>query len=207
MPRKQRHNARGDPACDRILAAARRLFPTRGYDGTGIRDITTAARVNLGGVTYHYGSKAALYHALLRDVTGPLAAGFAAAQAAPGTPLEKIEAIVRHFFTHVRSHPEMVPLMVREMAGAGELAPPIRDMLQTVGPIITGIIAEGQQRGEIRPGDPLLLTLSTMAQPVYLNLSRKGVKAGTGRDPMDAKHADDTIDHCIRVIRGMLRTP
>jgi len=205
--RSVRHDDAGDAACDRILTAARELFPTRGYHGTGIRDITRAARVNLGSVTYHFGSKAALYHALLNDVTAPLRAGFVAIHDGPGTPLEKIEAIVRHFFSHVQRHPEMIPLMVREMAGAGDLAPPIRDLLQTVGPIITGIIAAGQQRGEVRAGDPLLLTLSTMAQPVYLNLSRKGVRTGAGRDPMDQANAQATIEHALTMVREMLRKP
>jgi len=189
------------------MAAARRLFPTQGYHATGIRQITAAARVNLGGVTYHYGSKRKLYHELLREVTGPLVEGFTAAAAGPGTPLDRIEAIVRHFFAHVRGRPEMIPLMVREMAGTGDLAAPVRDVLRTAAPLIGGVIAAGQAAGQIRPGNPLLLTLSTMAQPVYLNLSRKGVRAGAGQDVMDEAHFEQTVEHAVAMVRAMLQAP
>ena len=48
-------------AAGRLLDAAERLFGRHGYDGVGVRKLTKEARVNLGAVTYHFGSKEALY--------------------------------------------------------------------------------------------------------------------------------------------------
>ncbi len=41
----------------RILDAAERLFAERGYASTSLRNITTAAGVNLAAIHYHFGSK------------------------------------------------------------------------------------------------------------------------------------------------------
>lgn len=49
---------------DRILDAAERLFTERGYQGTSLRAVTSAADANLAAVHYHFGSKEALLHAV-----------------------------------------------------------------------------------------------------------------------------------------------
>jgi len=51
----------------RLLHAAAELFAARGFHGTTMRDIAARARVNLASGHYHYGSKQALYLAVLRD--------------------------------------------------------------------------------------------------------------------------------------------
>src|SRR5262245_4532958 len=49
---------------ERYMNAAEALFIKFGYEGTSIRAISARARMNLGTVVYHWGSK----EALLRDV-------------------------------------------------------------------------------------------------------------------------------------------
>lgn len=49
---------------DRILDAAERVFADKGLDGSSVRDITTAANVNLAAVNYHFGSKTGLIEAV-----------------------------------------------------------------------------------------------------------------------------------------------
>lgn len=51
---------------ERIIQAAEALFAEYGFDAVSMRDITTAARVNLASVNYHFGSK----NALLAEVVG-----------------------------------------------------------------------------------------------------------------------------------------
>jgi len=54
----------GDPAAESgrqgtpeaLIAAGRALFTERGYDAASVRAITAAAGVNLGAITYHFGS-------------------------------------------------------------------------------------------------------------------------------------------------------
>jgi AcrR family transcriptional regulator len=49
----------------RILDAAEVLFVSGGFESMSMRQITTAAGVNLAAVNYHFGSKDALIHAVL----------------------------------------------------------------------------------------------------------------------------------------------
>lgn len=60
--------ARSTAASDtktRILDAAEELFVEVGYDGMSLRQITSAAEVNLAAVNYHFGGKDPLTHAML----------------------------------------------------------------------------------------------------------------------------------------------
>lgn len=51
---------------ERILGAAESLFAQRGFDGASLRQLTTAAGVNLAAVNYHFGSKEKLVEQIFR---------------------------------------------------------------------------------------------------------------------------------------------
>ena len=57
---------------ERILDAAEELFAERGFNGTSLRAVTSAAGVNLAAVNYHFGSKEALLHAALGRRIAPV---------------------------------------------------------------------------------------------------------------------------------------
>ena len=62
----------GSGTRERILDAAQELFGARGLEGTSLRAVTAAARVNLAAVNYHFGSKEELFRAVIRRVMGPV---------------------------------------------------------------------------------------------------------------------------------------
>ncbi len=188
----------------RMLAAAQALFAERGYDGVGVRDITVAAEASPGAITYHFGSKQHLYFQVLLRLVGPLRSVARRVANRPSSPLERIESLVREIFTHIRLYPEMPAIMVREMASGREIAPVIVTTMKEVLPLVAGIIVEGQRDGSIRAGDPVLLTLSTFAQPVYLNVARPMIAAATGLDLKDAESFDRVIEHCVTTVRAAL---
>ena len=55
-----------------ILDAAERLFATRGFEATSLRDITAEAGANLGAVNYHFTSKDGLILAVLKRMFQPV---------------------------------------------------------------------------------------------------------------------------------------
>ena len=57
---------------ERILDAAERLFSQRGYSGTSVRAITSAAEVNLAAANYHFGSKEELLCAVVDRRIAPI---------------------------------------------------------------------------------------------------------------------------------------
>lgn len=58
----------------RILDAAKRLFLTRGFNGSNLRDIAREAKVSMGGIYHHFSSKEEIYQSLLQgsDVAGDM---------------------------------------------------------------------------------------------------------------------------------------
>jgi AcrR family transcriptional regulator len=58
------NNGAGRATRERVLAAAERLFATRGIDAVSVRDITKAAGANLAAVNYYFGSKHGLIVAI-----------------------------------------------------------------------------------------------------------------------------------------------
>jgi AcrR family transcriptional regulator len=59
MPRPKR------PTKEKLMDAAEKLFARRGFRGTSVRDITSAAGVDLALVNYHFGSKKELLAAVI----------------------------------------------------------------------------------------------------------------------------------------------
>ena len=57
---------------ERILDAAEQLFAEKGFSETSLRLITSKAGVNLAAVNYHFGSKDALFQAVLVRRVEPL---------------------------------------------------------------------------------------------------------------------------------------
>lgn len=52
------------PTKEKILSAAEQLLAERGFEAVSLRDITTAADVNVAAVNYHFGSKEKLFEAV-----------------------------------------------------------------------------------------------------------------------------------------------
>lgn len=196
-------NQNSDPKT-RLVDVARDLFAAHGYDGTSVRAITSRAKANLGAITYHFGSKEALYHEVIKSRAEPLADRIAAAAQAPGPPLDRIEAIVRAFFEKFIEHPEIPSLLLRELASGRQLPPPVQRVVQrNLGSIIQ-VVTDGQRDGSIRAGDPLLLALSVVAQPFHFGIAGRVIAVAAGLDFRDPAARSRVVDHVATTVRHAL---
>jgi AcrR family transcriptional regulator len=84
VPRRGPRDTRGVLA-DRVLAAARSLFATRGYTATSLRNVADLADVDVALVSYYFKNKAGLLDAAL---TLPAAFG-AQVEAAAAAPIDQ----------------------------------------------------------------------------------------------------------------------
>jgi AcrR family transcriptional regulator len=82
----------------RILDAAEKLFGQSGFDATSLRDITTAAQVNLAAVNYHFQSKDSLIEAVIERRFAPVNRRRIAMLEAAG-PSPRVEQIVEAFLS------------------------------------------------------------------------------------------------------------
>ncbi len=187
----------------RLLAVAAELFARHGYDAVSVRDITSKAKTNLGAVTYHFGSKEALFHAVIARFGERFVSRFSELAAEPGTPLDRIGNIVAMVLTEPNIP---APLVLRELANDGPLPPPMLALMQrNIGTMI-GLIREGQRDGSIHKGAPELLAMSVMAQPFLLRVASRIPHAIAGVDRTDPKTQARLVKHVVSIIRRSLAT-
>jgi TetR/AcrR family transcriptional regulator len=184
-----------------LIAAARGVFARKGFDGASVREITRAADVNLGAITYHFGSKRGLYEAVLDAGLRPLADRVGSVVAGDGSAHARMAAVVEAYFEHLGLHPDLPHLLMQEIA-AGK--PPPEVLLEIVGGVIRAVGSlqrEGELDGSIRAGDPTLTALSVIAQPIYLTLVSPLLKTVAHIDLTDPKTRQETLEHAVAFVR------
>lgn len=187
-----------------LVRAGRALFARHGYDGTSIRALTRRANANLGAVTYHFGSKQALYHAVIGSFTGPLRDRITEAAARQGSPLDRLEAVVNAYFDHFAEHPELPRLMLQQLVSGREPPPPVVEMGGDVFRTLAALIASGQSQGVIRPGHPALLAASVVSQPIFFNLLQPVLSEVAAIDLTNPEIRVQVAQHAVRFVRAAL---
>lgn len=193
-----------EPVPERLLAAGADLFARAGFDAVSVRHLTGRAGANLGAVTYHFGSKEALFHAVIERIGAPFADRFAELARARGTPLARLSRIVTMMLTQ-RDLPAAT-LILRELANDRPLPPPLVRLMQRNLGTLTALIREGQRDGSIRPGDPQLLAFSVMAQPFLLRIASRIPRDVAGVDRADPRTQQRLVRHVVGTIRRSLAT-
>ncbi len=155
---------------ERLLAAGRRLFARGGFEGTSVRALTAEADANLGAITYHFETKEGLYHAVLERVLGPVRERLTMLAEIPQPAPKRLELFVEGMFQHLRDNPDLPRFFVQEIVIGDNPSPQILDTVRTVVGSLARIVREGQEEGTIVSGDPVLMALSLLSQPIYLSL-------------------------------------
>jgi TetR/AcrR family transcriptional regulator len=76
---------------DKILDVAEVLFARRGFEGVGMREVAEAAGLGKSSLFHHFRSKAQLYLAVTERLLAQIDERLAAALAASGGPLERLD--------------------------------------------------------------------------------------------------------------------
>ena len=183
---------------ERLIEAAIGLFAHHGYHGTSIRGITKEAGANLGAVTYHFGGKRELYEEAFVACIGPLAESLRRVAGSGGSSLARLDEAVGLFFDYLDRRPELPQLMLQETVAGRRPPPGALALLQGVLGALAGVIKEGQERGEIRAGDPRLMAVSVVSQPLHLTVATRVVE---GLTPSDPETRGRILAHARRFIR------
>jgi len=187
-----------------LIVSGRRLFATKGFDGTSVRDITRDAAANLGAITYHFGSKRALYEAVLTTGLTPVVDRVAVVADGPGTALDRLTGVVDVFFSHMGANPELPRLLLQEVAAGKRPPQAVVTILQRNAAYLTRIVTDGFRDGTIREGHPLLTALSVLAQPIYMTVIAPLLREVGGIDLSDPDTRRQAADHVKRFVRSGL---
>ena len=202
----------------RLIDAAIKLFAEKGYEGTSVRDLATAAGVNVAAVSYHFGSKDALYTEALRSCLAPcgemrermqkhLDAALknrsckSAEEALRGCIQNFLEVLVSPAAKH--SH-----LVMREQSeGKQRFEPVIREFFQPVGSILRAVIVM------LAPGLPemrvFMVISGIIGQCLHIYKARVSYRVLAGVDSHSPEYIEMASKHIAHLtalgLRGLER--
>ena len=132
-----------------ILAAAVRVFARHGFHTSRVGDIAEEAGVAHGLLYHYFSSKDEVLQTVFRESWGQLLARFEAVAASDEPPDEKLRGIVKILLRTWRNDPDLVTVMVREVARSARVAQQADDIGKGF-QIIQRVIEEGQATGVFR---------------------------------------------------------
>ena len=133
----------------RILDAAVRVFARRGYHGSRVGDIAAEAGVAHGLLYHYFSSKDEVLATVFAENFGELLERFRAVEAAAEPAPEKLEGIAKILLRTWRNDPDLVTVMVREVARSPQLQSQVDEVREAFA-IIQRVIEEGQADGAFR---------------------------------------------------------
>lgn len=101
----------------RLLRAAAIEFADHGYAGASIAGIASQAGVSKSTVFHHFESKQSLYLAVIQAAAREFGQKLDAVLSEPGQPATGVAAFQRAHLNHIRSHPQVATLVLRELQG------------------------------------------------------------------------------------------
>ena len=116
-----RHDTKADPTSVkvRVLAAGRAEFARHGLTASSVRTIGAGAGVTAAMINYYFGSKSALYDAVISDAQGRLLARLASAIGA-GDRAGLGQRLAAAYFDFLAEDQELQRLLLREVLDQGE---------------------------------------------------------------------------------------
>jgi TetR/AcrR family fatty acid metabolism transcriptional regulator len=133
-----------------ILDAAVRVFARTGYHGSRVGDIAEEAGVAHGLLYHYFPSKEAVLQTIFRENWGQLIERFRAVEAADEPAHEKLEGIAKILLRTWRNDPDLVTVMVREVARSQQLQGQVEEVREAFA-IVQRVIEAGQAAGAFRP--------------------------------------------------------
>ena len=98
-----------------IISTAERLFSSKGFDGTSVRDIADEAGVNIAMISYYFGSKEKLMEALFEQRTTNIKVKVESLlNDNKTTPFEKVALLADDFITKIINKKQFFKIMMCE---------------------------------------------------------------------------------------------
>ncbi|MEC3952555.1 TetR/AcrR family transcriptional regulator [Nocardia sp. CDC153] len=177
-----------------LLRRAEQTLSRSGVDGLSLRQLARDTGVSHAAPSRHFRDKQALLDALTVAGFERLGAGFEQA-AATGTFLERMRAMAETYLHFAIDNPALLALM---FARKNSPTPAIGEAAARAFTVPIEMVADGQQHGEVVPGDPRRICLSAVA-------ALHGLAAILGSGLVDSEEADSLFDEMVTHMLDGLR--
>ena len=139
-----------------ILDAAVRVFARKGYHTCRVGDIAEEAGVSHGLLYHYFDSKEAILETVFRETWSDLLSALRTVEESEATAAEKLRQVAAILLRSWRRDPDLVRVLVREVARSPQLPGRVAEIGQAFR-AIERIVAHGQEEGELRADvDPQL---------------------------------------------------
>jgi AcrR family transcriptional regulator len=205
--RAQRRN----PArtAEAILKAAEAEFAGKGLGGARIDGIARRAGTNKRMIYHYFGSKVALYLAVLERVYVALRGTEQTLDLEHLAPRDAIAALVRSNIDYRAQHPELISLINNENLHRARHLKKSKLVRKLHSPLIAAIariLRRGAAEGVFRAGvDPVQLYISIAALGYFYCSNNWTLSTIFGRDLMAPRALAARREHMVEMILGYLR--
>lgn len=137
----------------KLIEAATPLFAKKGFAAVTVRELANAAGVNVAAVSYHFGGKEELYHAVVEHQFAPIAEALQAMPAlSPASGEERLAMYASRIAGVHRQRPYLVRFMHAELTNpTTAFEQVIKRHLPKVFAFLHQAFREGVAAGEFRP--------------------------------------------------------
>ena len=187
-----------------LITATTPLFAERGFNGVGVRELATAAGVNLSMISYYFGGKEGLYAAVLSEQFTSLQQ-VVALKGMENDPMKKFEMYVRATVARYRKSPYLLRFYTSELTNPTPcfesiVKPAIRGVLQILIDTFTEGLSHERFRAGLNPTDTVL-ALAGMIN--FYFLLEPATADMANRAP---EHDEELIQHIMDILgRGILK--
>jgi AcrR family transcriptional regulator len=198
---KRRKEAR--PA--EIVGAALAVFAEKGFASARTEDIAARAGISKGALYLYFPTKEDLFRAVVRDAVVPNVEAFQARIAGSDEPFAAQLRMFLPSFAELVAHSQLgavAKMVIGESGNFPELARVWYEnvMSRAIG-MLSALIIRGQERGEVRPGDPRTHAFSIMG-PMLMSVLWRETFTPIGGEPIDLPAI--ARQHVETVLSGLL---
>jgi len=187
-----------------ILAAAEEVFATQGYRGATTAAIAKKAGLPKANVHYYFGTKEALYAAVLDDILG-LWLGELDRITETSDPATALTDYIRAKIRHSRERPLASKVYANEMIrGARHTRDFLKNELRNLVKSKAGVLEAWAAAGKIEPVDPVHLFSAIWAATQHYADFDVQVASLLGRRQLAAKDYDAAAETIVRMVLGGL---
>ena len=194
---------------EKILAVAALEFASKGYDGARVDEIVRRGKVSKNLIYYYYGSKEALFIAVLEAAYLKLREQQDALHLHELAPQEAIRKLVVDLFNFWAESKSFIGFLTSENLYKAKHIKKSQFAQNAYGKLIDGISAvlkAGEKEGVFRPGvDPVDLYISISGLSYQYFANQYTLSVVLGRDLTSEQMLDARLKHTVDVILGYLQ--
>ncbi|RJP63948.1 MAG: TetR/AcrR family transcriptional regulator [Candidatus Abyssobacteria bacterium SURF_17] len=182
MP-KTRKNIQSEKSRAAILAATMDLISKHGFSGTTVDKIAYEAGLSKGSIFWHFNNKEKLFIAVIETIRNGLLQGLSVGQANTLTCKERLNLLLDNYAALIEADCsrclDLTVLIIEMVETNPELAGRLRDLFSELAELLTALLDEAKERGEVRGDIDTRMTayaivgnLQGMTVQYYLNRDR-----------------------------------